>query len=57
LDRKRCRSGFVCRIFHDGDACMDADTPILPAHIDETVQAIARLHAEEPVAQSPSGTS
>ncbi len=25
---------------------MDADTPILPAHIDETVQAIARLHAE-----------
>jgi len=25
---------------------MVADTPILPAHIDETVQAIARLHAE-----------
>ena len=25
---------------------MAADTPILPAHIDETVQAIAKLHAE-----------
>ena len=25
---------------------MDAETPILPAHIDETVRAIARLHAE-----------
>ena len=25
---------------------MVAETPILPAHIDETVQAIARLHAE-----------
>lgn len=25
---------------------MPADTPILPAHIEDTVQAIARLHAE-----------
>lgn len=30
----------------DSDSGMVADTPILPAHIDETVQAIARLHAE-----------
>jgi len=30
----------------DKDAGMVANTPILPAHIDETVQAIARLHAE-----------
>lgn len=25
---------------------MSADTPILPAHIEETIQAIARLHAD-----------
>ena len=25
---------------------MNADTPILPAHIEETIQAIARLHAD-----------
>ncbi len=25
---------------------MPADTPILPAHIEDTVQAIAKLHAD-----------
>jgi len=32
---------------------MVADTPILPAHIDETVRAIARLHAEHYLQSHP----
>lgn len=30
----------------DGDGCVMFDTPILPAQIEDTVQSIARLHAE-----------
>ena len=32
---------------------MASDTPILPAHIEETVQSIARLHAEHYPHASP----